>query len=109
MALQMILVTDPDKPLELTAKGSARRNICLAKYEIEIDELYRAIEESSLDAPEPPSEWTPETTLEYVRAIVYAALQQSLEETDDFFQHGCDRYARLEPPRCLRCSQKRTA
>jgi hypothetical protein len=91
----MILIASPDKPLELTAKGSARRNICLAKYESEIEQIYRTIDESTEGAPESPSEWTPQSTLKYVRALVHTALQQPLEEANDIFQYGCDRYAAL--------------
>ena len=38
----MILVTNPAKPLELTAKGSVRRSVCLAKYDEEIEEIEEA-------------------------------------------------------------------
>lgn len=39
---KMILIVDPAKPLELTAKGTARRNVCLAKYEDEIETIYES-------------------------------------------------------------------
>ena len=65
----MIIVADPTKPLELTAKGSARRNVCLAKYEREIEELYRTAEEATEGAPYPPTEWTPVRSGQRLRAI----------------------------------------
>jgi hypothetical protein len=90
----MIIVTSPEKPLELTAKGSIRRNICLAKYDSEIEELYMAVEDSSQSGPQPPAEWTPESTLDFVEAVVHKVTEQHLDVNDDLFQHGCDRYAR---------------
>ena len=39
---QMILIASPDKPLEHTAKGTARRGVCLQLYAGEIDALYAA-------------------------------------------------------------------
>lgn len=87
----MILVTDPAKPLELTAKGSARRNVCLAKYEDEIEAIYTAAD-SSRDGPLPPSTWTPESTLDFVHAVVEAAMDQKVGENEELFSLGCDRY-----------------
>ena len=87
----MIIVTNPEKPLELTAKGSVRRNICIAKYETEIEELYRAVEESSQIGIKPPAEWTPESMLDFVQTIVHKVMGQPVGETDDLFQNGCDR------------------
>ncbi|KAI0031502.1 acetyl-CoA synthetase-like protein [Vararia minispora EC-137] len=87
---EMIIVADPTKPLELTAKGSARRNVCLAKYEHEIEELYKAAGEAAEDAPHPPTDWTLEASLEYVHALVRAIIGQPLGETEDLFQHGFD-------------------
>lgn len=87
----MIIVSDPSKPIELTAKGSARRNFCLSQYGQEIEELYRVVEESSQSGPPPPTEWSRESTLDYIRGLVQDVLQQPLQDTDDLFQHGCDR------------------
>lgn len=86
----MILVASPQKPLELTAKGSARRNACLAKYEDEIEAIYEAAE-SSYDGPQPPVTWTPESTLEFVRSVVEIALGKKVVENDELFSLGCDR------------------
>ena len=88
----MILVANPAKPLELTAKGTPRRNVCLAKYEAEIEAIYAAAE-SSRDGPQPPSTWTPESTLAFVHSVVEAAMDQKVAENDELFSLGCDRYA----------------
>ena len=92
----MIMVTEPSKPLEYTAKGTPRRQVCIAAYEKEIDALYKRVEESSqIDIP-PPRDWSRESTQEYVQDIVRKVMKNNeLKDTDDLFQQGCDRY-RLE-------------
>ncbi|KAH9889266.1 acetyl-CoA synthetase-like protein [Cubamyces lactineus] len=47
---EMIIVTSPHKPLEYTAKRTARRGVCLALYSKEIADLYTNVEASA--APE---------------------------------------------------------
>ncbi|VDB87373.1 unnamed protein product [Peniophora sp. CBMAI 1063] len=89
---EMILVTSPEKPLEWTAKGTVRRNVSLAKYEDEIEAIYKAAE-SSHDGPQRPATWTPETTLAFVHAVVEMALSQKVSENDELFSLGCDSLA----------------
>ncbi|KAI0325854.1 acetyl-CoA synthetase-like protein [Cubamyces sp. BRFM 1775] len=48
---EMILLTSPDKPLEYTAKRTARRGVCLALYAKEIEDIY-----ASTEARESPEE-----------------------------------------------------
>ena len=88
------MVTKPSKPLEYTAKGTPRRQVCLAAYADEIDELYKKVEETSqVDAPL-PREWTPESVREWVGQVVRKVMENpELKDTDDLFQQGCDRYA----------------
>ena len=86
----MILVSNTEKPLELTAKGTPRRSVCLAKYDDEIGALYRAAE-SSQDGPRPPYSWTPESTFEFVQAVVEIAMGRKVAEDDDLFAVGADR------------------
>ena len=88
----MVLVTKPDKPLELTAKSTPRRGICLSAYAQEIDDLYDRIERSSQTERPPPSEWTPEATLEFVRGAVRHVMTPTvIGDDDDLFRNGCDR------------------
>ena len=89
----MIIVTSPDKPFELTPKGTVRRKVTLAQYEQEVDDLYRRVEESSQSGATVPTEWTPESTLDFVHSVVQRVLQYpALTETDDLFKLGCDRW-----------------
>lgn len=88
----MIMVTDPSKPLEYTAKGTPRRQVCIAAYEKEIDALYKRVEESSqVDIP-PPRDWTSESTHEYIGSVVRNIMKNDeVKDMDDLFQQGCDR------------------
>jgi hypothetical protein len=88
----MIIVTEDSKPMELTAKGTARRNYMLKRYEEEIDSLYKLVDSISDSGPSPPTEWTPDKTLRFVRAVVLHFLEHSVADQDDLFQQGCDRY-----------------
>ena len=47
----MILLSSPDKPLEYTAKRTARRGVCLALYSKEIGDV-----DASAEAKESPEE-----------------------------------------------------
>ncbi|OCH89652.1 acetyl-CoA synthetase-like protein [Obba rivulosa] len=87
---EMIVVTSPSKPLEFTAKGTPRRQICLNAYESEIDAAYAAVENSSQTDLAPPPEWTQDTAIAFVRAVVEKVLAMSLAADDDLFQNGCD-------------------
>lgn len=88
----MIMVTKPDKPLEYTAKGTPRRQVCIASYAEEIDALYKRVEESSQIELPPPHNWSPESVHEYMRDVVKKIMKNGdLRDEDDLFQQGCDR------------------
>ncbi|TFK88243.1 acetyl-CoA synthetase-like protein [Polyporus arcularius HHB13444] len=88
---EMIMVTKSSKPLEYTAKGTPRRQVCIAAYADEIDALYKRVEESSQTDLLPPRDWAPETVHEYVRDVVKKVMKNiALQDEDDIFQHGCD-------------------
>lgn len=94
----MIMVTSPDKPLEYTAKGTPRRQVCIAAYTEEIDALYKRVEESSQTDLAPPREWTPESTHEYVAGVVRKVMKnEKIHDDDDIFQNGCDRCVPTRP------------
>nr|UXY92114.1 ATP/NADPH-dependent carboxylic acid reductase [Trametes cinnabarina] len=88
---EMIMVTHPNKPLEYTAKGTPRRQVCIAAYNEEIDALYKRVEESSQIDLAPPRDWAPESTCEYVTSVVRKVMKNNeIQEEDDIFQQGCD-------------------
>ncbi|KAF8576738.1 acetyl-CoA synthetase-like protein [Ramaria rubella] len=91
---EMILVTHPRKPMELTAKLGPRRAFVLEMYKNEIEAAYSALESHSNLGIAPPSEWTlpqPEV-LYFVRKTVYTVMarEKSVNDDDDIFQRGAD-------------------
>ena len=88
---QMIMVTSPSKPLEYTAKGTPRRQVCIKAYTEEIDALYKRVEESSqVDLP-PPRNWTPDSVLQFVEDVVKKVTKNpAIKTDDDLFLQGCD-------------------
>ena len=86
------MVTNPSKPLEYTAKGTPRRQVCIKAYTEEIDALYKRVEESSQIDLGPPRDWAPETVREYVASVVRKVMKNNdVRDEDDIFQQGCDR------------------
>jgi DNA-directed RNA polymerase specialized sigma subunit len=87
----MILVASPSKPFSYTVKGTVRRQAVISSYGPEIQELYTAVAETSQSQIKPPTSWSNNDSLDFVRAIVAEVMKQPVEDTDDLFQHGCDR------------------
>lgn len=85
----MIMIADPSKPFEFTPKGTPRRGKILADYEEEIEAIYSALE--NMSEVEPPSDWSPENSLQFVTAVVEGILKHGLKPSEDMFEHGCDR------------------
>jgi hypothetical protein len=86
----MILVALPSKPFQYTAKGTARRGAIINDYEEEITSLYNLLEEVTTGIT-PGSEWTPESSRGYVRAVVSSVMKKEIKDDQDLFQWGCDR------------------
>ncbi|KZV64362.1 acetyl-CoA synthetase-like protein [Peniophora sp. CONT] len=87
---EMILVASPEKPVELTAKGTPRRQVTLAAYSREIEELYETVKNASQTDMESPAEWTEQATLDFIRGAVGRVMRDAVEDDDDLFQFGCD-------------------
>jgi len=90
----MITVAKPSKPFHYTAKNTPRRQVIIKAYDDEIKELYAAAAENSQSSSvAPPQTWDDEAVvLDFVRSVVGKVLPQSVKDTDDIFQHGCDRF-----------------
>lgn len=88
----MIIVSTPSKPFMYTAKNTARRQAILSAYEAEINALYVAVDETTQSDLQPPALWDLSSTLEFVRGVVAKVLKRDMQDSDDLFQHGCDRY-----------------
>ncbi|EPQ58591.1 acetyl-CoA synthetase-like protein, partial [Gloeophyllum trabeum ATCC 11539] len=87
---EMILVTNPSKPFELTPKGTPRRHVVLAAYEQEIEKAYADVAESSQIELPTPKTWDIEESVNFVRAALDNVLKEKVGDEDDIFQHGCD-------------------
>ncbi|KXN82193.1 Polyketide synthase HetM [Leucoagaricus sp. SymC.cos] len=87
---QMIMVTNPKKPLEFTPKGTPRRQVCLKTYEKDINALYEAVKDSSQTDISIPELWTPDNAVAFVSSAVRRVIRQPFAADQDIFQHGCD-------------------
>ena len=87
----MILVSIPSKPFTYTAKLTARRQTIIKDYAEEIESLYASVDESTQPDFLPPPSWDMPHALQFVRTVVNAVLNETLDDDDDMFQCGCDR------------------
>ncbi|KAJ6500294.1 hypothetical protein DFH09DRAFT_944969 [Mycena vulgaris] len=87
---EMIVVADPSKPIELTAKGTPRRKVVLETYRDEIQEAYVATEQSSQVHLTAPETYNAASSLSFVRSIVREVMREIPGDDEDLFQHGCD-------------------
>ncbi|TFK19455.1 acetyl-CoA synthetase-like protein [Coprinopsis marcescibilis] len=87
----MIIAADCSKSFTYTAKGTARRQAVLEDYEVEISQLYDSISALSQEPVPLPSNWSPETTHDFVRKVVSSTLATAVSDRGDLFHAGCDR------------------
>ncbi|KAK0492826.1 NRPS-like enzyme [Armillaria luteobubalina] len=87
---EMILVANPSKPFEFTAKGTLRRNDILKAYEQEIEDLYKAVDGISQTDVVIPQLWTFKNVMSMIREIVTAVFERKVGDTDDIFVVGGD-------------------
>ncbi|KAJ7667223.1 hypothetical protein B0H17DRAFT_990381 [Mycena rosella] len=87
---EMMLIASPSKPIELTPKGTPRRQAMIDLYENEIQEVYAAVDESSQTHLTAPEDYDPSSSLEFVRSIVAEVMVEMPGDDEDIFQHGCD-------------------
>ncbi|KZV69420.1 acetyl-CoA synthetase-like protein [Peniophora sp. CONT] len=87
---EMLLIAKSEKPLELTAKGTVRRNTSLERYADEIEEIYRAAGESAISGLAPPETWSTESTDRFVQLAVDTVMDREIGRDEDLFAAGCD-------------------
>ncbi|KAI0647275.1 acetyl-CoA synthetase-like protein [Trametes meyenii] len=88
---EVILVASPSKPFQFNMKGLLRRGVMLKAYQVEIDALYKEVENSTQAAEVlSPSTWDEESTLSFVRAVVQRTIHRSIADDDDIFRNGGD-------------------
>ncbi|KAG2005480.1 CurK protein [Coprinopsis cinerea AmutBmut pab1-1] len=89
----MILVSDPGKTFQYTAKGTPRRQIILKDYQAEVAALYKGQKSTPNFDREPAETWDFQSILELVRSVVRKALDTEILSDDiDLFQHGLDSF-----------------
>ena len=89
--LQMIIVANTSKPLQLTAKGTVRRQVMINEYADEIAAAYALVESSSIRDIAPPAIWGINETVAFVKEIVEKILGRAVDAEEDLFQVGADR------------------
>ncbi|KAJ6545363.1 hypothetical protein B0H19DRAFT_1266811 [Mycena capillaripes] len=87
---EMIMVANPSKPIEVTAKETPRRQAVLQMYTDEIREIYKTVEDSFQKKLTAPSEFDASSSLKFVRRIVSEVMLETPGNDDDIFQHGCN-------------------
>lgn len=90
LSMQMILPSSPSKPLLFTEKRTIRKGATLSQYSEEIAALF-AEQGSVIPDVAPPASWTPESTLQFVHAIVKCVIPSIADDDHDLFDHGCTR------------------
>ncbi|GJJ06091.1 putative NRPS-like protein biosynthetic cluster [Clathrus columnatus] len=95
---EMILLASPSKPFLFTDKRTVKRGLTLKLYEQEIEDIYKAFDESvKTDVPIPKGLYpngglTEEESLTFVRNVVKSILKQAknIGDADDIFLLGSD-------------------
>ncbi|KZT19320.1 acetyl-CoA synthetase-like protein [Neolentinus lepideus HHB14362 ss-1] len=89
---EMILITDPAKPMARAAKGTVQRKMTLALYAEEIDALYDTVNSSMyVEGATPPAAWTRFALVEWLsKRAGEINSGRKLDATDDLFDKGFD-------------------
>ncbi|KAJ7236069.1 hypothetical protein B0H12DRAFT_1256772 [Mycena haematopus] len=89
---EMILVTQPAKPMVRAPKGTVIKNPTIVLYKQEIEDLYETIEASGKAASdiEPPSSWSPENLEPWLQAHASLVADRDIRGGHDLFDQGFD-------------------
>ncbi|KAF7340998.1 Acetyl-CoA synthetase-like protein [Mycena sanguinolenta] len=89
---EMILVTQPGKPLLRASKGTLLRKQSLILYEQEIEELYDAVEASGNTASniEPPPSWSSQDLQAWLQTHASLVADKDIRGGRDLFEQGFD-------------------
>ncbi|KAJ7039843.1 hypothetical protein C8F04DRAFT_280833 [Mycena alexandri] len=88
----MIIVSDPSKPFQVTAKGTLRRNAILEDYAQEIEDAYADFDStpSSFSTVGFISKISMKATLEIVRTHVHGNIHPNILDNENIFEAGGD-------------------
>ncbi|KAJ7785171.1 putative aminoadipate reductase [Mycena maculata] len=89
---EMILVTQPRKPVLRAPKGTVSKKATVALYNEEIEELYNTIEASGNAAndTEPPASWTAEDLEAWLKMHASVIADRDIRGGQDLFEQGFD-------------------
>ncbi|KAJ7443002.1 putative aminoadipate reductase [Mycena latifolia] len=89
---EMILVTDPDRPMARAPKGTVNKKATIALYKEEIEALYDTIEASGNAASdiEPPSSWTTRDLEPWLAKHASLLAERDIHGGHDLFDQGFD-------------------
>ncbi|KAJ7604122.1 putative aminoadipate reductase [Roridomyces roridus] len=89
---EMILLTQPSKPMVRAPKGTVIKKATLALYNAEIDALYNTIEASNSAGSdvEPPSSWTQKDLEPWLMKHASQLAEHPIRVGDDLFDQGFD-------------------
>ncbi|KAL0574371.1 hypothetical protein V5O48_007572 [Marasmius crinis-equi] len=73
-------------------KRKGLRQLTLSEYSEEISELYSAVADSMQAGISAPSSWDESSAKSFVRDVVKNVLKKDINDADDLFENGCDRY-----------------
>ncbi|KAJ7760072.1 putative aminoadipate reductase [Mycena maculata] len=89
---EMILVTQPGKPMLRAPKGTVNKKATIALYNGEIEALYDTIEASGNAANDsvPPASWTAEDLEPWLRTQASVIADRDIRGGQDLFEQGFD-------------------
>ncbi|KAF7347156.1 Acetyl-CoA synthetase-like protein [Mycena venus] len=89
---EMILVTEPGRPMVRAPKGTVIKKATIASYTQDIDELYDTIEASTNAASdvEPPSSWTSKNLEPWLKTHATLVTHKDINGGHDLFDQGLD-------------------
>lgn len=89
---ELILISDPNKPLPRAGKGTIMRKAALAEYNDEIEGLYATIESAAgAEAVDPPSAWNKTETDAWIKTQIEDILPTiTFTVEGDLFEQGMD-------------------
>ncbi|KAJ7770521.1 hypothetical protein B0H16DRAFT_214502 [Mycena metata] len=88
----MMILSDPSKPFQMTPKGTLRRNAILEDYAREIEQAYIAFGKISLSSPAGVARgiFEMKDALNIVRQHVHANIGSNISDNEDIFDTGGD-------------------
>jgi hypothetical protein len=88
---KLVLIEDPQKPFQLTDKGTVRAQVTLNMYEEQIEKAYKDTEADLQDGIDIPTEFGEEEIKAFVNSAVRSLLpDEHLACDDDLFEYGKD-------------------